>query len=1100
MNKRTILLLCTMLLSISTAFAQIKVSGVITDAKDGSPIPFASVVVKGTTTGTAADADGKYVISAPSSKSVLVFSSIGYLTQEVEANGRANINVMLATDAESLDETIVVAYGTATKASFTGAAGKVSGEKIELVPATNPLNTLNGSTPGLRLTSAGGQPGADATITIRGIGSINGNVDPLIVMDGMIYSGNLATIPANEIESITVLKDAASTALYGARAANGVIMISTKQGKGETPVINVKISHGFVSREQKDYKHLDLKNYLENYWQQHYNTNIIDGKSDDEARQMASRDIMSDLMYTESYYPFSGVAFNEVVGTDGKYNPNAKFLFEDDVDWLGSTERLGQVQDYSVSATGKGKYTSYFGSVGYLNNQGYMIGTGFERYSARANVTFQKKWLKFGVNSSASISDQSGNLSTSANDTTNPYHVVLKIPPVYPIHLHYSDGSYVLDASGNRIYDYGEGWSAKECTDNGWINPATNRVESIPARLIAYNVVSYQEHRYSHYNRNIINVKPFIEITFLKDFKLSANAAMYNSDYKAHSATPYLEYYKKSSTSASLEFSTTQTRTYNQLLTWNHAFGDHHVDALVGHETYQYIYDNESSSRVTQIIVGNNYFFNNYTETSSQPSGYRNTYNTEGYFGRVNYDFLSKYFLSASFRRDGTSKFYKTARWGNFWSVGGSWIISNEDFLKGNSTIDLLKFRASVGTVGSDDLGGYYPYMALYTKKQNAERPGYTQTVDSPGNLDLQWEVSTNWDAAIEWSMFNRRFTGSLEYFHRATSKLLMEVTLPSSTGLSSYNSNDGGLLNHGLEVQLAYDIIKTKKVNWNLGVNTSLIKNVVTYLPIPAYTFNSQFNKMEQGHSVYEWWLYQWKGVDPQTGVNYFELGDSFYKTDAAGNVTAEYVDGIADDQDVISIDGKYYTTAVSRSKETWSGSSIPKVYGGITSDLTIGRFNFAINLYYQLGGVGYDRGYSNILQQGILADGLPYINRHEDALKSWTKPGDITDFAVLTTTGAALGSSSYKENTQATRSTRWQTTTNMLEINNVTMSYGFSKKVCDALNIDGLKAFASADHLAILNARKGFYTNYSLSNHTTNASYSKPARTITVGLNFTL
>ena len=217
MKKRTILLLCAFLATAVSAFAQIKVTGVVTDAKDGAPIPFASVVVKNSTTGTAADADGNYAITVPSSKSVLVFSSIGYTTQEVENGGRSVINVMLATDAESIDEVMVVAYGSATKTSFTGSAGKVNGDKIELVPATNPLNTLNGTTPGLRLTSAGGQPGADASITVRGIGSINGNTDPLIVLDGMVYSGNLATIPAGDIDQITVLKDAASTALYGSR-------------------------------------------------------------------------------------------------------------------------------------------------------------------------------------------------------------------------------------------------------------------------------------------------------------------------------------------------------------------------------------------------------------------------------------------------------------------------------------------------------------------------------------------------------------------------------------------------------------------------------------------------------------------------------------------------------------------------------------------------------------------------------------------------------------------------------------------------------------------------------------------------------------------
>ena len=717
MKKRITLLMCALLAFSTAAFAQIKVSGTVTDASDGAGVPFASVVVKGTTTGVAADADGKYAISVPNAKSVLVFSAVGYENQEVTVGGRAQINVALSTDAAALDEVMVVAYGSATKTSFTGSAGKVAGEKIELVPNTNPLNTLNGTTPGLRLTSAGGQPGADATITVRGIGSLNGNTDPLIVMDGMIYSGNLATIPASDIESITVLKDAASTALYGSRAANGVIMITTKQGKGETPSINVKISHGFVTREQKDYKTMNLKDYMENYWQQLYNTNVLNGAAADAAATAASGSLLTNLGYREDYYPFTGAAFNNVVGTDGKFNPSAKFLYEDDVDWLGATERVGQVQDYGISASGKGKYTTYFGSVGYTDTKGYMVGTGFERYSARANVSFEKKWLKFGVNASGSVSDQSGNLSTSANDRQNAYHVVLKIVPTYPIHLHWADGSYVLDGVGNKIYDFGEGYNQPDDFTKGlkvYYKPDGVSYDVIPARTdFSFNVAAYTANRYSHYKRNIVNVKPFIEIKLPFDLKFTANASIYNSGYTAHSATPYFEDYKGHSSSVTLTFSNTQTRTANQLLSWTKSFGDHHVDALVGHEFYMYTYDYETSGKANQIVIGTNYQFNNYADANTVPSGYQTNYRTESYLGRVNYDYLSKYYLSASFRRDGSSRFYSKSRWGNFWSVGGSWIVSNEEFMKGVPNLDQLKVRASIGTVGNDDLGAYWPYMAL---------------------------------------------------------------------------------------------------------------------------------------------------------------------------------------------------------------------------------------------------------------------------------------------------------------------------------------------------------------------------------------------------
>lgn len=1071
-----------MLLTVLSAHAQIKVTGVVTDANDGAPIPFASVVVKNSTTGTAADADGNYSITVPNAKSVLVFSSIGYTTQEVENGGRSVINVMLATDASALDEVMVVAYGTATKSSFTGSAGKVSGEKIELVPTTNPLNTLNGSTPGIRLTSALGQPGSDASITVRGVGSINGNTDPLIVLDGMIYSGVLSSIPAGDIESITVLKDAASTALYGSRAANGVIMITTKQGKGEKPVITVKVSHGFVTREQKDYPRMDDKGYMESYWQMYYNGYIENGDDDALARQKASTNVVATHNYSDDYLPWKGNGVNasNIVSTDGLFNPDAQLKWAEDADWQDQVEQVGQVKEYTITGTGRTKYSTFFGSMGYTNQEGYMIGSGFERYSARANVSMQKDWFKMGVNVSAQMSTQYGMQSTSQGDLSNPFHITKKIPPMYPVHRHTNDGAYVLDDTGTPIYDFGDGYPEY----------------GIPARAIFSNTnsIKYCEARVADRTRHILNAKPYLEITFLKDFRFTANAAIYNADYKNQTATPYYPEKDSQITNTTLTMTNTQTYAYNQLLNWNHSYGDHHLDALAGHESNEYIYYTVGASKKDQIILGDNYQFDNYTEVNTVPDGYRHHYTTEGYFARINYDYLSKYFLSASFRRDASSKFSSEARWGNFWSVGGSWIISNENFLKGNEYIDQLKLRASFGTVGSDDLGSYYPWMALYSANQNGSEAGYTQNRESPGNILLQWEVSKNWDAAIEFAAFKRRLTGSIEYFHRATSNLLLDVTLASSTGLTSYRSNDGGLLNHGIEFQLGYDIIRTRKANWNVGFNGSIVKNVITYLPIPAYNVNSNFHRIEQGHSVYEWWFYQWKGVDPADGLCLYEPGPGYF--DESGNLLPDNLDtngGYTEASGLREVNGKLYTINIADSKEEYSGSPLPKVYGGITSDFRYGRFTLALNLYYQLGGYTYDRTYSNLMAPGVhSSEGQ---NVHTDMAKAWKNPGDQTDIPILLSKG-----SKYAENVKGVRSTMWRTSTNMLEINSLVLGYDFSKRVCQAIKISGLKAYASADHLAIWTTRQGLYANYSLSNYDSGGSRYSPSRTITLGLNITL
>jgi TonB-linked SusC/RagA family outer membrane protein len=594
-----------------------------------------------------------------------------YLNQEIPVNGRATIDVVLVPDSEALEEVMVVAYGTATKTSFTGSAGKISGEKIQLIPNSNPLNTLNGSTPGIRLTSALGQPGANSTITIRGIGSINGNIDPLIVMDGIIYSGILSNIPAGDIESITVLKDAASTALYGARAANGVIMVTTKQGKSEKATINVKVSTGWVTREYKDYETMGIKDYMETYWRLYYNNHILNGVTPEDAARRASNVVATSLNFTEEYNPWS-CGITEVVDVNGKYNNSATFKWLEDTDWRSGIEQVGLVQDYSVSANGRHGKSSYYASVGYSDNEGYIVGSGFERYSARANVSAKATdWLNIGVNLASTLSTQYGIQSTSQGTMGNVFMIARRMPPVYGVHLHDNTGAFILDDHGNPIYDFGEGYT----TASG---------STIPGRVIysGVNAPRQLQDRFNQRERAMMDVKPYIEISFLKDFKFTANAALYNSNYVAHSSTPFYSELTSNTPTTSKTISNTRTWTFNQLLTWGHNFGKHHVDALLGHESNSYTYSlNSSVSMRYQIVIGDNYEFDNYIEVSAQPSSYKNVYNTEGYFARANYDYDGRYFFSGSFRRDGSSRFARKSRWGNFWSVGGAWVIDRENFI-----------------------------------------------------------------------------------------------------------------------------------------------------------------------------------------------------------------------------------------------------------------------------------------------------------------------------------------------------------------------------------------------------------------------------------
>ena len=1043
--KKTCLSAFLLLFALSPIFAQHSVTGTVRDEK-GDPLPFASVWVDGSVQGSVADADGKYSISVLNDNAVLVYSSLGYYDKKVKVNGRSVIDVQF----DKLDS---ATHGKINRRFYNpGSADRILSSSIELLPATSPLNILNGVIPGVRLTSPSGQPGSSASISIRGVGFEHGG-NPLIVIDGIVYEGVLSSIPLSDIESISVFKDAASTTIYGAAAANGVILITTNHpGPSNTPRISAKVAHGFVSRQQKDYEVMDLKGYMESLWRQAYNNYTLSDRSREESALMASAIVVRNLGYNDDYYPWKGsVGINDVVGLDGKYNPDAVMLWGDDTDWTGATQRIGQVREYGVSASGsswsKLGHTEYFGSVSYLNNQGYMTGTGFERYSARANVSFTKKWLSLGVNSAASLSDMSGNLSTSEGSWENPFYTVLSIPPTYTIHLHRADGSFITDDSGNRKYDFGEGY----LYDDAYIAPREG---------FAFNVAAYQEKRYSHYRRAIIDVHPYLKVSLPGDLELTANASVYNSNYTNHTAVPYYEDYLRSRTSVTITHSQTRFWTTNQLLSWKHTFGyEHGLDLLLGHETRNYTYDYETTSKQDQIIYGDNYQLNNYTTISTPPSGESTDSGLDSWFARVKYNYNYLLELTGSFRRDADT--VQSDYHDDCWSVGAA--LNLTDFDLTPFDFGRTRLRASVG--------GIRHHFALpegASKQEDSFKPG-------PG-----------WDVAFEFEGSGRSLYGSIGYFSRPTSDMMPLIQPESIAHLFRT------LVNKGWEMNLSGMLIDSRYVRWRLGANATVINNRIKKLPVDPYTTNGGLYRVEEGHPVYSLWLYQWKGVDPSSGLNYYELGEFYFKPDGT------YIDGIADNPDVVTVDGGYYTTSYYSAKRDYSGSPIPKVFGGLSSGLQIGRFALTVNLYYQLGGRGYDSGYASLMYGGLAANQV--ANRHVDAAKSWTAENPGGEFALLTTSGRWLGSSTYMENVSARQSTRWLTSTNMLEINNATLSYSFPDKWCETIGAENLELFVSADHLCLLNARRGYYSNYSFSNYTANFSVYKPARTIMAGINLTL
>lgn len=1029
-----------------------QVTGLVLFEEDQQPVIGATILVKGTSVGTITDVEGRFILTGiPADAQLLQISYVGTQTQEVAI--KPTLKILLKPDAQEIDEVMVVAYGTSKKSTFTGSASAIKTEKLELRPVTGITSALSGAASGVQVLSANGQPGSEPTIRIRGIGSFSSSNSPLIILDGMPYDNAISSINPNDIEGITVLKDAASAALYGSRAANGVLMITTKKGRKDNMTVNVKFNQGVTARQSSDYRKVGLNDYLTLYWENLRNQYMRDGKATGEAGELAAKNLFDNLTYN----PFN-IPRDQVMDANGQVNPSAQMLWADDTDWEDAIEQLGNRTDASIAISGGSEKTDYYASVGYTNESGYIIGSKFKRYTAHANVNSQiTKWLKVGANLSANMSYSYGNQNEGKGNNSNPFRFSRYVGPIYPIHLHDPNtGEYLRDEKGELIYDFGTGYSV-------------NGIE-IPIRdyISGNNPAKELQDRVDENRRNTVNGKVFAEVSFLKDFKFTFNGGVGSNSYLSSAAT--VVYPEKGNTgNATKVNSFTTTWTFNELLTYTKEIGSHHIDALVGHESYDYEYNYLMASMKDQKFDGN-FELSNYSNVNNTPTSYTNRYKTEGYLSRVNYDYDNRYFASASFRRDGSSRFYKEARWGNFWSVGGGWRIDREKFMRNIQFLDLLKLRASYGEVGNDDVGGYYPWRAVYETAQNATEAGYIQS--SLGNKSLQWEVSHNVDVALEASFFNR-FNATIEFFNRQSSNLLFSVPLSPSTGVESQDMNAGTMYNRGVEIELGGRLIEKKDFSWGLNFNATHIKNRITKLPIDP--FIDGMHKVEEGHSRYEFWLRQWRGVDPATG-------NSLY-------VPTE--EALAESESLVTIDGETYTTVRNEAKYDYSGESMPKLMGGLSTDLTYKGFNLSLTFYYQLGGQMYDNSYAQLMAPGT--GSLSYSNLHVDMLNRWRQPGDITNVP-------RISNGSDATDLEAASSTRWLISSNMLELTNINFGYTFSEQLVKPLGVKGLRLYASADNVFQVTKRKGTYPrSNAFSGYTSNGDTYMPARVFTVGLNVT-
>ena len=988
-------------------------------------------------------------------------------TQEVGI--KSHVKVTMRSDAEMLEEVMVVAFGTAKKSAFTGSAKVIGAEKLEQSQVTSVTDALAGAVPGVTLTSNNGAPGATASIRIRGFSSLNAKNDPLIIVDGAPYSGDLGNINPNDVESMTVLKDAASNALYGARGANGVVIITTKRANtnGEAKV-TFDAKWGANTRALKKY---DVISDPGMYYEMHYgamkNYYMNQMGMSDQAAWIEANNNLFGSNGGLGYNVYTIPEGQYLIGQNGKLNPDATLgrvvnykgrdylLTPDDWDKVGS--RTGLRQEYNFSISAANEKSSFYVSLGYLGNEGITEGSDLKRLTGRLKADYQaKKWMKVGANMSYARFDSNslGNNGASTS-TANVWAFTTQMAPIYPAYVRNADGSIMFDGNGIGMMDYGSG-----------INAGMQRPFIPDANPIQDNKLNTR-----NAEGNALSGNAFVDITPLPGLKVTLNGT-FNLD-ETRFTYVYNPYYGQfDSTGGTVSKYNQRDYDYNlqQLVSYATSFGDNNFDILLGHEYYDYRLNYLGASK-SKMFSQDNHELDGAVIDGQAATSYKKRRNNEGYFGRLQYNFDERIFGSASLRRDASSRFHPDYRWGTFWSVGGAWLISKESWFSA-PWVQELKIKASVGSQGNDNIGDFR-YTDVFDIINSDNKVG--TSFYSKGTKDITWETNTNFNIGAEFQLWNR-VTGSIEYYRRKTSDMLFSFSVAPSLGYSSYFDNVGNMVNSGVEMDFNVNIFDTRNFTWDVNLNISTLKNRLTMLDpdkqiTTEYTADGKGYKGYSSGSVFiaeDLPMFTWR-MKEYAGVN--ENGESLWyrnTKDEAGNVTGRETTKIYADAD-------YYIT-----EET----SIPKVYGGFGTKLKVYGVDFGINFTYQIGGKQYDGTYAYFMSSPTGSTGYNY---HKDLLNAWTPEN----------TGSNITRFQLNDQYSASMSTRFLTNASFLNIQNINVGYTLPSRWTKKMAISSLRLYMSAENVFYWSKRKGFDPRQSY-DETTNATYYSPMRTISGGVTF--
>ena len=960
--KKLFLLLAALITTIAVMAQNQTVSGTVTSAENGEPLIGATVMGVGTKIGTSTDIDGNFTLTLPSTVTKLQVSYVSMKTTDVTIVP-GHLNIALE-NANTLSEVVVTGYGVQRKAAFTGAASVLDGDVIEKKSDVNFVKSLEGSVTGFQYNNSTSAPGLFGTVYVRGMSSLSSSSQPLYVVDGMPvnsdyeglsstnnnYFDPMAAYNPNDIESVTVLKDAAATAIYGSRAANGVIIITTKKGGEGKFNLNVDIKQGFTSMANNNMKYANAATTMDLF-----------------AKGYAAR---RGISYSDAY----DIILNNV-GWDGVT----------DTDWVDAVTRKGYYQDYNISFNGTSGSTNYYGSIGYVDSEGLVINSGNTRYSGRVNVDTKYKYFSAGVNASLSWS-KNNNFSQATNGSmTNPLvGAVSSMLPFDPVYN--EDGTY---------YGAGQIYNPVAVNDKklGDLNEVTNQT---------------------------INANPWLRIDLPFGIWIKTNfganlvdqteynywSAIYNPQGANYNGLG--QQYK----------SRISTLTWTNTIGWNKTFDEKHViDLLLGQECQRYDYHYDYYSKTDFPFASSGMRDMTTAGSDNGSEYYRAESRLASYFVDAHYSYDNRYYLSASYRRDGSSVFGSSNRWGNFWSVGGKWRFSQEGFLNNATWLSNGAFRISYGTVGNQSLPSLYASRGYYAAGYNYnETPGMVPVQIS--NPDLTWETSRKFDVGLDLSLFNR-VNLTFDYYNDVTADALYSVPLSMTTGLKSTYKNIGKIRNRGVELGLNGVAFTNRDVTVSLFANLTWNQNRV--IKLADGSVEGTYSIIEEGHPYRQFYMPEYAGVNPENGM-------ALYYLNAEGDETTED-----------------YTAAAKR----YVGSAEPKVYGAFGVNAKAYGFDFSMQFNYRLGGKVYDTGHSFTGWGMSLMTPLQTV-----ADNSWTPETPDAKYPQY------IYGDPYKS-TSSNYSSRWMMNGSYLRLSNITFGYTIPANITKKALISKCRIYTSFDNV---------------------------------------